>query len=150
MEFIADEYLKDIASDAERRVLELTGGRYGLSYHGEFYVTDNLKGGAMRRVAGLSGGETFLVSLSLALALAFEISKKALKPIDFFFLDEGFGTLDEELIDAVTDSLEKLRRADLTVGLITHVAELKNRISSKLNVSGADINHGTIFSQVFD
>ena len=91
-----------------------------------------------------------LMEYAVALALAFEISKKALKPIDFFFLDEGFGTLDEELIDAVTDSLEKLRRADLTVGLITHVAELKNRISSKLNVSGADINHGTIFSQVFD
>lgn len=150
MEFIADEYLKDVANSAKSRVLELTGGRYGLLYRGDFYVTDNLKGGAERKVSSLSGGETFLVSLSLALALAFEISKKALKPIDFFFLDEGFGTLDEELIETVTDSLEKLRRADLTVGLISHVSELKNRIASKLFVKGADVNGGTEFTCVCD
>lgn len=147
MEFIADEYLRDIAQEAEARVLELTGGRYGLVYDKVFSVTDNLKGGAKRPVAGLSGGETFLVSLSLALALASQIGRKALKPIEFFFLDEGFGTLDDELIDAVTNSLEKLQKSDFTVGLITHVTELKNRIQSKLYVTGADINHGTKFTE---
>lgn len=147
MEFIADEYLRDIAQEAETRVLELTGGRYGLVYEKEFSVTDNLKGGAKRPVAGLSGGETFLVSLSLALALASQIGRKALKPIEFFFLDEGFGTLDDELIDAVTESLEKLQKSDFTVGLITHVSELKNRIQSKLYVTGADLTHGTKFTE---
>ena len=145
MEFIADEYLHEVAADAEKRVLELTSGKYGLVYDGEFAVTDNLHGGIRRPASGLSGGETFLVSLSLALALASEISRKALKPVDFFFLDEGFGTLDDELIDTVTDSLEKLRRENLTVGLITHVGELKNRISSSLNVIGANAEHGTRF-----
>lgn len=145
MEFIADEYLREVADDAERRVLGLTGGKYGLVYDREFFVTDNLSGGVRRPVAGLSGGETFLVSLSLALALASEISRKALKPVDFFFLDEGFGTLDDELIDTVTDSLEKLRRENLTVGLITHVAELKNRIESSISVIGANAEHGTRF-----
>lgn len=145
MEFIADEYLREVADDAERRVLTLTGGKYGLVYDREFFVTDNLSGGVRRPVAGLSGGETFLVSLSLALALASEISRKALKPVDFFFLDEGFGTLDDELIDTVTDSLEKLRRENLTVGLITHVAELKNRIESSISVVGANAEHGTRF-----
>jgi len=145
MEFIADEYLREVAADAEKRVLELTSGRYGLVYDGEFAVTDNLCGGIRRPASGLSGGETFLVSLSLALALASEISRKALKPVDFFFLDEGFGTLDDELIDTVTDSLERLRRENLTVGLITHVTELKNRISSSLNVIGANAEHGTRF-----
>ena len=83
--------------------------------------------------------------LSLALALAAEIGTKALIPNDFFFLDEGFGTLDDELVETVTDSLERLRREDLTVGLITHVTELKNRIQSSLTVIGADALHGTRF-----
>ena len=76
MEFIADEYLHEVAADAEKRVLELTSGKYGLVYDGEFAVTDNLHGGIRRPASGLSGGETFLVSLSLALALASEISRK--------------------------------------------------------------------------
>jgi len=146
MEFIADEYLTEVATDAEKRVLELTSGKYGLLYDGEFFVTDNMRGGVRRPVSGLSGGETFLVSLSLALALASEISRKALIPAEFFFLDEGFGTLDDELIEAVTQSLEKLRKEDLTVGLITHVTELKNRIQSSLTVTGADLEHGTRFN----
>ncbi|MBR3864636.1 MAG: SMC family ATPase [Clostridia bacterium] len=145
MEFIAEEYLKDIASIAENRVLTLTSGRYGLEYkNGAFYVSDNLSGGKLRPAIGLSGGETFLVSLSLALALSSQISAKALRPLDFFFLDEGFGTLDDDLIDAVTDSLEKLQKANLTVGLITHVVELKNRIQSRIEVTGATALHGTL------
>ncbi len=151
MEYVAEEYLTEIATIAGRRVLELTNGRYGLLYKSQdnFYVTDNLKGGALRPVASLSGGETFLVSLSLALALSFKISSKAMRPIDFFFLDEGFGTLDEELINTVTDSLEKLHQSSLTVGLITHVAELKNRIQSKLYVSGATATHGTTVTESY-
>lgn len=149
MEFIADEYLKEIASEAEIRVLELTSGRYGLVYDGNFFVTDNFAGGIKRPVAGLSGGETFIVSLSLALALSKQISAKALRPIDFFFLDEGFGTLDEDLVDDVCDSLEKLRMANFTVGLITHVTELKNRIGSKLYVHGATAAKGTEIESVY-
>lgn len=149
MEFIADEYLKEIAYDAESRVLELTGGRYGLVYDGNFFVIDNYGGGVKRPVAGLSGGETFIVSLSLALSLSKQIGAKALRPIDFFFLDEGFGTLDEDLIDAVTASLEKLRSANFTVGLITHVAELKNRIPCKLCVHGATAFRGTVIESVY-
>ena len=147
MEFVAEEYLCEIASDGENRLLNLTGGVYGLCYRdGNFFVTDNLRGGVMRPIGGLSGGETFLVSLSLALALSSQISQKALKPIDFFFLDEGFGTLDDELIETLTDSLEKLQRSNLTVGLITHVTELKNRIQSKIYVTGATLTHGTLIS----
>lgn len=149
MEFIADEYLKEIAGEAETRVLELTSGRYGLVYDGNFLVTDNFAGGIRRPVAGLSGGETFIVSLSLALALSKQISAKALRPIDFFFLDEGFGTLDEDLVDDVCDSLEKLRMANFTVGLITHVTELKNRIASKLYVHGATAVKGTEIESVY-
>ena len=147
MEFIAEVYLREIAFEAENRVLSLTSGRYGLVYkNGNFFVTDNLSGGRERPVLGLSGGETFLVSLSLALALSSQISRKALKKLDFFFLDEGFGTLDDDLVDAVANSLEKLQKANLTVGLITHVNELKNRISSRIEVTGATPLHGTLIS----
>ena len=147
MEFIAEVYLKEIAKEAENRVLSLTSGRYGLVYQrGNFFVTDNLNGGKERPVLSLSGGETFLVSLSLALALSSQISRRASRALEFFFLDEGFGTLDDDLIDAVTTSLEKLQRSNLTVGLITHVAELKNRITSIVEVTGATALHGTIIS----
>ena len=147
MEFIAEVYLKEIAKEAEVRVLSLTSGKYGLVYqNGNFFVIDNLQGGRERPVLSLSGGETFLVSLSLALALSAQISRRASKPLEFFFLDEGFGTLDDELIDAVTTSLEKLQKSNLTVGLITHVAELKNRIGAKIEVTGATALHGTLIS----
>ncbi len=147
MEFIAEVYLREIAREAENRVLSLTSGRYGLVYKdGNFFVTDNLGGGNARTVNSLSGGETFLVSLSLALALSSQISRKALKKLDFFFLDEGFGTLDDDLIDAVAQSLENLQRSNLTVGLITHVNELKNRIASRIEVTGATALHGTLIT----
>ena len=147
MEFIAEVYLKEIAKDAEKRVLTLTSGKYGLVYEGDsFYVIDNMRGGRKRPAIGLSGGETFLISLSLALALSFQISKKASKTLEFFFLDEGFGTLDDELLDAVTTALEKLQRANLTVGLITHVSELKNRIGARIEVTEATALHGTLIS----
>ncbi len=147
MEFIAEVYLREIAREAENRVLSLTSGRYGLVYKdGNFFVTDNLGGGNARTVNSLSGGETFLVSLSLALALSSQISRKALKKLDFFFLDEGFGTLDDDLIDAVAQSLENLQRSNLTVGLITHVNELKNRIGSRIEVIGATALHGTLIT----
>jgi exonuclease SbcC len=66
--------------------------------------------------------------------------------LEFFFLDEGFGTLDDELLDAVTTALEKLQRANLTVGLITHVSELKNRIGARIEVTEATALHGTLIS----
>ena len=118
-------------------MLELTGGRYFIRYKSGFVIIDNLCGGEERGVNTLSGGETFLVSLSLALALSSAIYAKSLRPIEFFFLDEGFGTLDEKLIDTVMDSLEKLKNNRFSIGLISHVEELKHRINNKITVTGA-------------
>lgn len=137
-EFVAGEYLSDISSAATRTLLDLTGGRYFVRYKdGGFVIGDNLCGGELRSVSTLSGGETFLVSLSLALALSEAIHAKSLRPIEFFFLDEGFGTLDEKLVDTVMDSLEKLRCDNFSIGLISHVEELKHRIGNKIMVTGA-------------
>ena len=137
LDFIASEYLQEICMDASRTLLSLTSGRYFLSYEGEFRIGDNLNGGTMRAVKTLSGGETFLVSLSLALSLSSAICQKSMRPIEFFFLDEGFGTLDEKLIDTVMNVLGKLIGNHFAIGLISHVEELKLRIENKVLVTGA-------------
>ncbi len=146
MEFVAEEYLVNVAENAGARLLSLTSGRYFLRYEGGFLVGDNLCGGKTRGVYTLSGGETFLVSLSLALALSAEICAKSLRPIEFFFLDEGFGTLDERLVDTVMDSLEKLRNEHFSIGIISHVEELKHRIERKLLVEKANEKRGSRIS----
>lgn len=146
LEYIAGEYLSDISKSASVTLLKLTGGRYYLVYDDSFYVGDNYNEGKKRGVNTLSGGETFLVSLSLALALSSAICRGSLRSIEFFFLDEGFGTLDESLVDTVMDTLEKLRSADFTVGIISHVEELKHRIESKIVVNKATETHGSSVS----
>lgn len=149
MDFVAEEYLQNVAQNASGRLLSLTDGRYFLRYEGGangFVVGDNFNGGKTRGVYTLSGGETFLVSLSLALSLSAEICQRSLKPIEFFFLDEGFGTLDEKLVDTVMDSLERLKSENFSIGIISHVEELKHRIVKKLLVKKATEGHG---SQLF-
>ena len=143
LDFIAEEYLSEISFNASRTLLLLTSGRYDLIYDGDFFVSDNLSCGDRRPVSTLSGGETFLVSLSLALSLSQAICEKTNKPVEFFFLDEGFGTLDEDLTEVVLDSLDRLRSANFTIGLISHVIELKQRIQSKILVSPATATHGS-------
>ena len=143
MEFVAEEYLQTVALNAGGRLLSLTDGRYFLRYEKGFLVGDNFDGGALRAVYTLSGGETFLVSLSLALALSEEICARSLRPIEFFFLDEGFGTLDGRLIDTVMDSLEKLKSEHFSIGIISHVEELKHRIERKLSVTKATEERGS-------
>ncbi len=144
LEFIADEYLCDISSLASVTLLKLTDGRYFLTYKdNNFSVGDNFDCGNLRGVNTLSGGETFLVSLSLALALSQTICSRSLKSIEFFFLDEGFGTLDSTLLDTVMTALEKLKSSSFTIGVISHVEELKHRIDNKIIVQKATESHGS-------
>ncbi len=144
MEFVAVEYLQEMASNANNLLLNLTNGRYFLVYDKNFAVGDNFNGGELRGVHTLSGGETFLVSLSLALSLSAAIHQKSLRPIEFFFLDEGFGSLDNELVDTVMDSLEKLKSDNFSIGIISHVGELKDRLENKISVVKADGEHGSL------
>ena len=142
LEFIASEYLQEICLRASKILLSLTAGRYFLRYDKDFKVGDNLEGGNFRAVKTLSGGETFLVSLSLALSLSGEICLRSRRSMEFFFLDEGFGTLDGKLVDTVMDVLTKLSK-EFAVGLISHVEELKHRIENKIAVTGANEHHGS-------
>ncbi|MBE5742174.1 MAG: SMC family ATPase [Clostridiales bacterium] len=152
-EFIASEFLCDVAVEARKTLLELTGGKYDVVYRDSssgkdgFFVLDNLNGGVERSVSSLSGGETFLVSLSLALALSVNIYASSNKPMEFFFLDEGFGTLDGDLVEVVLDSLERLKNKNFTIGLISHLAEMKSRIDSKITVTPATESAGSTVRQ---
>lgn len=137
VEYLSQLHLKNIVFDASDRLSKITGGRYSLEINSDymFIIRDNFNGGMRRSADTLSGGETFLTSLSLALSLSSQIQLKGSVPLEFFFLDEGFGTLDEDLLDTVMESLEKLQGENMSIGIISHVEELKNRIPMKLLVS---------------
>jgi exonuclease SbcC len=141
MEYAAEEYIQEITGQASRHISHITGGRYALKYvDGNFMVEDNYCGGEIRPVNTLSGGETFLVSLSLAVSLSESIVKMSDKPVEFFFLDEGFGTLDKELCETVMNTLEKLKQTHFTIGIISHVQEIMHRLTHKLMLTPPDGN----------
>jgi exonuclease SbcC len=89
----------------------------------------------MRSVSTLSGGETFLVSLALALSLAETLAAAGGARLDAIILDEGFGTLDTESLDTVASVLEGLAGEGLMVGVITHVKELAARAPTRFEVT---------------
>ena len=135
LEFIAEEFIDDISYMASNKLQVLMDGRYVLKYEDkEFFVIDNFNDGSIRPVSTLSGGELFVVSLALALSISDAIATKSNKSIDFFFLDEGFGTLDKEYCEYIVDSLIKLESQNLVIGLISHIPELQERIAQKLEV----------------
>ncbi|MFI2857428.1 AAA family ATPase [Paenibacillus sp. JSM ZJ436] len=139
VEYIAEEQLMQVSQSASQRLRSLTNQRYALEVDsgGGFVIRDDANGGIRRPVSTLSGGETFLTSLSLALALSAQIQLRGQYPLQFFFLDEGFGTLDPELLDTVITSLERLHSDKLTVGIISHVPELRARLPRKLVIRPA-------------
>lgn len=139
VEYLAEEQLLQISRDASERLGQLTRQRYALEMdsQGGFIIRDDANGGVRRPVSTLSGGETFLTSLALALSLSAQIQLRGEYPLQFFFLDEGFGTLDSELLDAVVTALEKLQSNHLAVGVISHVQELRARLPRRLVVTPA-------------
>lgn len=139
VEFIAEEQLIQVSRLASERLYELTKGKFAIEIDsgGGFVIRDDANGGIRRPVSSLSGGETFITSLALALALSMTIQLKGQHPLEFFFLDEGFGTLDEHLLETVIGALERLQTSDLSVGIISHVKELRERIPRKLLVTAS-------------
>lgn len=95
-------------------------------------ILDREQADTLRPIESLSGGESFLVSLSLALGLS-DLASKNVR-IDTLFVDEGFGTLDENTLDTAIDALESLQNNGKTIGIISHVRELKERIRQQIKV----------------
>lgn len=138
--FLVDKKLKNVVAMASQRLNKISNGRYQLTSDesSNFYVVDFFNEGKRRRTATLSGGETFVVSLCLALALSKQLQLKGKRPLEFFFLDEGFGSLDSKLLDKVMDSIENIRNEEkIKIGIITHLEELKLRVLKRIQVEKA-------------
>lgn len=145
VEYVANRYIKHIVLDASKRLFNMSQSKYSLELlENNFAIKDNYNGGIIRSPRSLSGGEVFMASLSLALSLSSKIQLKNKSPLEIFFLDEGFGTLDNNTLDTVINTLEQLQTNNISVGIITHVEEIKNRVQNKIivtsNESGAKIN----------
>ncbi|HXZ63722.1 MAG TPA: SbcC/MukB-like Walker B domain-containing protein, partial [Streptosporangiaceae bacterium] len=142
--FVLAARLEEVAAAASERLLAMTSGRYSLIH------TDTRRGagrsglgllacdawsGVDRDTSTLSGGETFLASLALALGLADVATAEAGGTrIEALFVDEGFGSLDEETLDEVMTVLDGLREGGRMVGIVSHVTELKQRIPAQIRV----------------
>ena len=127
--------LKHLIDLANRRLVKLTD-RYQMVYtdiESDLTISDLYQGNIRRSVKTLSGGESFIVSLALALSLADMASQNV--RLDSLFIDEGFGTLDAETLETAISTLETLQsESDRTIGIISHVESLKERISTQIKV----------------
>ena len=134
--YISSVYLQNLCNAANERFFQLTRQRLSLELTDDnnFQVRDYLNGGKVRSVKTLSGGQTFQASLSLALALADNIQQVTESKQNFFFLDEGFGSLDKESLNIVFDTLKSLRKENRIVGVISHVEEMQQEIDAHLTV----------------
>lgn len=139
VQFLQAEALVVLAAGATEHLRDLSGGRYRLVYEDDrFFVVDAWNGEERRHVRTLSGGETFLASLALALALSEQVQLLAVsehRRLDSLFLDEGFGTLDSETLEEVVQAIEQLGGDGRLVGVITHVPELAERLPVRLEVT---------------
>ncbi|MFJ4688469.1 AAA family ATPase [Streptomyces sp. NPDC088789] len=136
--------LEQVAAAATVRLRRMSSGRYTLVHSDDragrgrsglgLHVVDAWTG-RERDTATLSGGETFFASLALALGLADVVTDEAGGVrLDTLFIDEGFGSLDDQTLDEVLDVLDALRERDRSVGIVSHVADLRRRIHAQLEV----------------
>ncbi|MGW5851417.1 AAA family ATPase [Streptomyces sp. NPDC055254] len=150
--------LEQVAAAATVRLLRMSGGRYTLVHSDArasgrgrsglgLHVVDSWTG-SERDTATLSGGETFFASLALALGLADVVTDEAGgMRLDTLFIDEGFGSLDDQALDEVLDVLDSLRERDRSVGIVSHVADLRVRVQAQLEIvkqrGGSVVRHRT-------
>ena len=145
--YVMRAMMDDVMNDANSRLSEMTRGQIQFQYKDDtdglsLLIFDNVNG-EPRPIASLSGGETFLASLAMALGLADVVQNYAGgRHLDTIFIDEGFGTLDQETLTVAMRELMKLQREGRLVGLISHVEELKRSIPMQLRVT-KDQMHGS-------
>ena len=137
--WIVEEALRLLVEGATRTLNELSTSQYSmtLSDTGDFLVIDHHNADETRSAKTLSGGETFLASLSLALSLSDQLSQLAEQGaarLDAIFLDEGFGTLDADTLETVAATVENLAATGRMVGIVTHVRELAERVPMQFRV----------------
>lgn len=136
VKYISSVYLQELVHSANERFYKLSGQKLSLELNAEndFEIRDYLNGGKLRNVKTLSGGQTFQAALSLALSLSDNTKKLSGADENFFFLDEGFGSLDKESLQIVFETLKSLRHENRIVGIISHVEEMNQEIDIHLKV----------------
>jgi DNA repair protein SbcC/Rad50 len=133
-QYLLQEVESRLLSGAGTLLLDISDGRYRLALEdGDYVVQDLWNAGETRAVRTLSGGETFLASLALAIALSDYLAGNQI--LGALFLDEGFGTLDPQALESVAGALENLRTGGRMVGVITHIDSLSERLPHHLIVS---------------
>ncbi|MEO6310068.1 MAG: SbcC/MukB-like Walker B domain-containing protein, partial [Leifsonia sp.] len=143
--YVLAAQLEEIITAANQRLRTMTGGRYLLEHDDSLQFRGAQSGlglairdahtGRARPTHSLSGGETFLASLALALGLAEVVSQQAGGiALDTLFVDEGFGSLDAETLETAMSTLDSLRTRGRTIGLISHVDSMKEQIPAKLAI----------------
>jgi exonuclease SbcC len=142
IKYMLEEKRRLLSDIGSQRLREMTR-RYRFDDRGEFNVVDELDGDKERTVDTLSGGETFLASLALSLALAEAVTRHGGR-LQCFFLDEGFGSLDPEALDSALEGIEHIVTEDRLIGLVSHVEALRNRVTDKLVLDKDDDGMTTV------
>ena len=140
VDYASSIYLQNLIQAANHRFHQMTHQQLHLEL-GEgnsFWVRDLLNGGHMRLLKTLSGGQKFQAALSLALALADHIHIRNESRHNFFFLDEGFGSLDKNALQTVFETLKSLRKENRIVGIISHVEDLQQEIQAYLRITESE------------
>lgn len=147
VDFVSSVHLQNLCNNANVRFHKMTRQQLHLELGDDnsFWVRDVLNGGRSRLLKTLSGGQKFQAALSLALALADNIHTLTESKHNFFFLDEGFGSLDRESLQVVFETLKSLRKENRIVGIISHVEDLQQEIDRYLTVRN-DEEFGSIIS----
>ncbi len=141
--YLLEKTFQDLVHGASLRLMELSQQRYALHFDQDsFHVIDHDHASQLRSADTLSGGETFLASIALALELSEQIQRQAgAVTLDSIFIDEGFGSLDPETLETVASAIESLPTGGRMVGLITHLPELTRRLRYRIlvekNASGS-------------
>lgn len=141
IQFILDGVFARLCQQGTRHLNQLSSDRYSfVNEESEFQVADHWNADEKRPVHTLSGGETFLASLSLALALSesldlFSSTEREMIRLESLFLDEGFSTLDAETLDIVVQGIESLAAEDRMIGVVSHLPELADRFPNRIVVN---------------
>ncbi len=135
--YVLQEVFTELVQGASARLLRLTGERYSLRFDDdEIRVVDHDNADETRISDTLSGGETFLTSLALALELSDQVQRAVgAVNLDSLFIDEGFGTLDPDTLALVAETLQSLRVGGRMVGIITHIPELRDEFAQQVIVT---------------
>ncbi|WP_286155361.1 SbcC/MukB-like Walker B domain-containing protein, partial [Romboutsia ilealis] len=145
VEYMSISRLMDICENASNRLAFITNGRYNLEFDKKlnFIVRDNFNNRAIRTIDTLSGGELFLTSLALAIGFSSQIQLKGNSILEVLFLDEGFGTLDDKTLKQTIKSLEEIYSKNLSIGIISHIKDLKVYIPAKIIVTSPTEKEGS-------